>query len=79
MVKKIDKEITRGIRTANVQKAEREYRKWPAGVGRFCVGTLEKWERRSIYDPAFSLYPYAARFLCRVLYGRWLMQKIGGI
>ncbi len=36
-----------------------------------CVGTWEKWERRSIYDPAFSLVPYAARFLCRVLYGKW--------
>ncbi len=29
--------ITRGIRTANVQKAEKEYRKWPAGVVRFSV------------------------------------------
>ncbi len=27
----------RGIRTANVQKAETEYRKWPAGVVRFSV------------------------------------------
>ena len=28
---------TRGKRTANVQKSETEYCKWPAGVGRFSV------------------------------------------
>jgi hypothetical protein len=29
--------ITCGIRTANVQKSETEYRKWPVGVVRFSV------------------------------------------